>query len=187
MSEPVGQGPRFLAKLLDVVIIFSLLMIPAFIIPESDDAYAVLGLVMIGSWFIYAGTCNAIWSCTIGKRVMGLIVVDKNGFKAPWWKTYLRAALEYTYAIAGLVWIVTLCCIPYSEKRRSWVDFVAGTMVTRKPSLLKPNTPPPLVNPSPRHGQMNFDEEIMRLATLKDQGLITDQEFSDRKRKILGI
>ena len=46
--------------------------------------------------------------------------------------------------------------------------------------------PPPPATPAPG-GEPNLADEIQRLSTLKDQGILSEDEFSAAKSKLLGL
>lgn len=52
------------------------------------------------------------------------------------------------------------------------------------------SAPQPVASPAPESQQLNADAqivEIKKFAALKDQGILTEEEFSAKKKQILGI
>ena len=52
-----------------------------------------------------------------------------------------------------------------------------------------PSQPAPAAEPAPQAGggSESYIEELEKLAQLKDQGIITDEEFQAKKRQLLGL
>src|SRR6476620_9547235 len=49
------------------------------------------------------------------------------------------------------------------------------------------SAPPPPAPAAPPGGEPNLADEIQRLSTLKDQGILSEDEFSAAKSKLLGL
>jgi hypothetical protein len=47
--------------------------------------------------------------------------------------------------------------------------------------------PPPAAGPAPAPAPQDDMAQIQQLATMKDQGLLTEEEFQAKKKQILGI
>jgi len=72
-----------------------------------------------------------------------------------------------------------------------WIIAFPGYLVKR-PELQRVNRKsrtfsPPRIPPSAVANQADLDQELRKLAKLKEDGIITDDEFSRKKKALLGI
>jgi len=61
---------------------------------------------------------------------------------------------------------------------------------SRRMSAAQPppqEAPPQAATPAPAAPQQDDMAEIQQLATMKDQGILTEEEFEAKKKQILGI
>src|SRR5437660_11503608 len=132
------------------------------------------------NWFMVA-----IRGATVGKRMVGAVVVDKYDRRCGWGRAFGRALLEYTYLLP-LIWIISVIALSLSKESRNSLDHTAGTRVVRRDSVRhlcsRPNAvqDPPLVSPRTHPG--DFEQQIRKLARLRDDGLITETDFEQKKR-----
>jgi uncharacterized RDD family membrane protein YckC len=181
---PASVGLRYWAKIVDLTVVLG----PAFLISMIDEATG--GFIIIFGWLIYNWFMVAIWGATLGKLKVGVVIVDKQDGRCGWGRALGRALLEYTYLLP-LVWIISVIALAVSKESRSPLDHSAGTRVVRRDSVRHlfaraTSVPePPLVSPRTHPG--DFEQQLRKLARLRDDGIITDIDFEQKKREILGL
>ena len=142
-----------------------------------DMAAVVIGVIVLGQtypvligamlWpvvFLYFTVCNKLGS-SIGKAALGLKVISVDERPIDW----LRATLRSVFWLVGLASLgLGLMSITWDEKGQGLHDKVSGTMVVKR-----------------GEGREKVFERIRTLARLRDQGLITDEEFERKKADLL--
>jgi uncharacterized RDD family membrane protein YckC len=128
---------RLLAFLLDGLVIgFPLGAITALLNPQPGSvADTILGLSIYGIFFLYHGVLNATVGFTPGKWIAGVRVIDTEGHKLGFGKSFLRAFGYFLSAIPlglGFLWAVR------NPERRTWHDKLAGTRVVSVRHYSKP-------------------------------------------------
>jgi len=125
--QPVGVGPRIVAGIIDVVVML-LIMIPlTFIAGQSLGAQ--LGVSLVG--LIYFIVMEATKGATVGKMVMGLKVVKKDGSAISWPESVIRNLLRIVDALP-VFYIVGIICIAVTDLKQRVGDMAAGTLVVKK-------------------------------------------------------
>ncbi len=133
ITTPAGFWRRFLASILDTIIIgLPLALISYFITGDwNGDIYTSL------VDFLYYLIVPVIWmGYTIGKRIVGVRIVKINGEKLGIGSMLLRTI------VAGIVYVVTLgiglivsaFMVGLRRDKRAIHDFIAGTYVTYEKS-----------------------------------------------------
>lgn len=156
---------RFLASLIDAIFLTALLFpIQWFIydrlILTNETLIRIWDIFMELVLYVYTISLHALYGRTIGKRVMGLKIIDQSekraiGFRqallrdlvpllgvtalcaAAWW-TYDPDAIGDAYTLAGIssgisfLWFIAeLATAAMNGKRRAVHDYIAGTVVVR--------------------------------------------------------
>ena len=126
---------------------------PDKLMPQQADptVATIFGVVMVVAAFLYCTVPLVYRGQTVGKRLMGLVVVGENGTDVTWpqavrrfvaWEgpgiVLVAIALPTTGAIstiagaAGFAWSAAIL-LPslLDEERRTWADRFAGTRVVR--------------------------------------------------------
>lgn len=149
-----GFGPRLGAKLVDWVVVylpisfvFSMISFSMSIAQEVDAtgeptfSDAELGLMMLSSmvprvvFFFYQAYCYAKWSATLGKRMLGLKVVDSDGAPLSGLQAVGRAGAEI---LTGLTCFLGYLTMLLDSQQRTLHDFIAATRVVRAPKVETP-------------------------------------------------
>ena len=142
-----------------------------------DMAAVVIGVIVFGQaspvligamlWpavFLYFTVCNKLGS-SIGKAALGLKVISVDERPIDW----PRATLRSVFWLVGLASLgLGLMAITWDEKGQGWHDKVSGTMVVKR-----------------GESREKVLERLRTLARLRDQGLITDEEFERKKADLL--
>ena len=130
MTNPGGFWVRFLANLLDAIIIGIPLGILSAIIGGfwgEDEPFT--GLIS----FLYTLLLPILWyGYTVGKKIMGVRIVKVNGEKLGFWAMFLRtfvAGLLYGVTL-GVALIISAFMVGLRDDKRGIHDLIAGTYVT---------------------------------------------------------
>lgn len=144
--EPVGVGSRFLAAFLDSLILGSIclatLIVGLFLLGALDVAKAPklltgsvssILLVLVGILFTgYKLLFEAIWNGqTLGKRLVGIRVVQENGLPVEFAQVLVRHLLRLVDFLPSLYFLGVLCILA-SRRGQRLGDMVAGTVVVRE-------------------------------------------------------
>ncbi len=137
-------GRRALAQVLDALIIgvplfFLTLPFGTSITNEelSDGQLLWLTVVWVGASLIYTTTAIAIWGMTIGKRIVGLKVVNRaDGGPVSWTYASVRALVPTVVQLVpvigpGLAIVVYLRAV-FHPLRQGLHDAAAGTIVVKR-------------------------------------------------------
>lgn len=131
VSEPAGFWSRFLAGLLDGIIVGLPLYILSNLLTGSTDDNWVTQLLL----FLYSLLLPVFWGgCTIGKRLCGIKIQKVSDEGPPGIGTMLLRNLVagFVYGITlGIGWIISLFMVVFREDKRSIHDFIAGTEVVQ--------------------------------------------------------
>ena len=85
-------------------------------------------LSMIVWWIYYAVLYSSVWQASVGKKVLGLKVVGKNGDRI----SFGRATGRYaSYVVSGLICGIGYMMIGWTKKKRGLHDMIAGTYVIK--------------------------------------------------------
>ncbi|SET14238.1 RDD family protein [Oceanobacillus limi] len=125
-DSPVGIVERFIAFVVDLIVIFTIASIAGLLYDTSVIVIAVI------SSYIYAITLPLLWNgYTIGKRFVGIRIASITNEKlslSMMVKRELLAGLLYSIC-AGILTLVSILIMNRND-RRSIHDLVASTYVT---------------------------------------------------------
>jgi uncharacterized RDD family membrane protein YckC len=138
------RGRRLVATAIDAVLVpsLSLLLVAATGVVEDAEDYADLWwiahvlLLAVTSYILLNG--YTLWRSqqTLGKRIMGIAMVDAVGAPVAWWRLILLRAPFF--ALMFLILVPPIALLPlvdhlciFGKKRRCLHDRVAGTYVVR--------------------------------------------------------
>lgn len=151
-TKTAGWGVRSLAFIIDfivlsvVVLLFNLMWL-ILLNPEFDEialhntryylGFLFLGIPIIGLILGYFMVFEAIYSTTLGKRLLGLFVVDESGIKINWMQTFIRNVTKVPFLTSFLLFDILFGIISEKTKGRKQrvLDFVAGTKVVQTKKL----------------------------------------------------
>lgn len=150
-----SPGARFGARVFDVVLLFVVDMAillaavdwAAFsdeVQEETPDFTGVFPgtgilLVLAAIWSLYNIIPVALWGRTLGKRVVGIKIVDARSGEAPGWgKAVARwaiaglpAAIPFLMWIGWLWWILCNVSLTWDRVHQGWHDKAARTLVIK--------------------------------------------------------
>ncbi len=122
-------GARFLAALLDGVFLYivAFLFTAAFLLLPASGASGLLLVFLAVIEVGYYWVPTALWGQTLGKRLLGIKVVDAEGEPPGWGRAAMRELVgKFLSGLSlGLGFLVAL----FHPKRRALHDLVGGTWV----------------------------------------------------------
>ena len=179
-------GSRFVASLIDAVIMLIPMMILGMIVP-------FVGPLVIGLFYkpIFEAS---LAQATPGKRIMGLVVSDLNGNRITIKAAFIRYAISF---LSCLLLCIGHIVALFTEKKQSVHDLVADTIVTdgkmggelfqdwsdQVKSLFSSEAFSNKNNPIP--SDMSRLDILERLHKLRESGAITDEEYDKQKQSLL--
>ncbi|MCO5736942.1 MULTISPECIES: RDD family protein [Stenotrophomonas maltophilia group] len=174
-----GPVPRAMAWLVDLGVRIAVLVVMSIPLALLDSFGSGLGLVlMFLVYWAYPIVCEALWGRTLGKRVLGLRVLARDGAPVGWMAAITRNLLR-TVDMLPFGYALGLISSLFDPHGRRLGDLVAGTVVVHAPVLYLP--PPPtidsvLVPPQPLRPEeqaalMAFAERAPRLSAARQQEL----------------
>ncbi len=177
--EPAGLGSRFIAALLDALIqyavlfLFYLVGMPIAIAAISREGswsettgFLIIAILLVGTgllFFLYKLLLEAFWNGqTVGKRVIGIRVVQANGMPAGFLTIAIRNLLRIVDYLPGY-YIVGAVCVLATNKKQRLGDMAAGTIVVRDRPAGAPLIPVGHLSHSPTTDLNRLHEYVIRL------------------------
>ena len=141
-SPYAGYGARLLAFLIDQLFLLSLLFLLIAVAalevlltsdygevdPPTRSYYVGIGIVgaFLPLWLLYHVLCWGFWGKTIGKMVMGIQIVRRDGDRIGLGRAILRT---FAYLISTLTLHLPTLFALFGDERRAMHDILAGTVV----------------------------------------------------------
>ena len=134
-----GFWKRFAALIIDIIIVFvggmMALMFFIFLLAASglpQDAMEritnLLGAAI--AWLYWAGFESSSWQATLGKRAVGIIVVDAQGHPI----SFLRATgRHFAKYISGLILLIGYFMAAFTPQKQALHDLIASCLVINRP------------------------------------------------------
>jgi uncharacterized RDD family membrane protein YckC len=99
--------------------------------PNSiSAAQAISGLVvLVLEWLYFALLESSNWRGTVGKRAVGLIVVDEHGRRISFGRATGRF---FSKIISGVILLIGFMMAGWNHKKRALHDMIAGTLVLKR-------------------------------------------------------
>ena len=148
-TSPARWRIRFLASIIDFTIIIGLFiffgLIRLYLADYQLEAlkwhgleipfgFFFISLPAFGFLLVYFIVCEYVYSTTIGKKMLGLLVVDESGIKISWTQSFIRNITKVPFLTSFLPFDFLLGIL--SEKTRGRqqrvLDFIAGTLVVKQ-------------------------------------------------------
>ena len=123
-TQYAGFGERFLAWLIDVVIICIGSAVVRMVL--GSIVGGLIGLALSIAYEIYF--LSSPKQATIGKQVMGIIVTDLNGARIDPGKAALRWVGK---VISFLIFFIGYIIAAFTERKQALHDMIAGTLVLK--------------------------------------------------------
>jgi len=80
------------------------------------------------AWVYFAGQEASPWQATLGKKAMGLIVVDREGARCGFGTTTLRFLVKN---FVSPIFLLGFLMVLFTEHKQALHDMVAGTFVEK--------------------------------------------------------
>ena len=137
----VGLGRRIPAALIDGAVLLALLLAESILlivvfgvkvandVSTGDIPFFIVGAAI--AWLYCAGMESGRRGATLGKRALGLEVLDLDGERPSFARASLRFMARALTFLVGWLWI------PLTHRRQALHDLAAGTIVVR--SSRRPN------------------------------------------------
>ncbi|WP_050615200.1 RDD family protein [Bacillus testis] len=129
MYDSVGFWKRFAATLLDIVIFLVVAKIIGLVVSDNDAREMTSSILQV----FYMLLVPIFWSgYTVGKKMMGIRIVRKDGRKlgiGTMLLRYLVAGIIYGLTF-GIATIVSAFMVGIRKDHRAIHDFIAGTYVS---------------------------------------------------------
>jgi hypothetical protein len=128
-ATAVGAGPRFLAKVVDLALVVGSGYFVFYSVSKD------IGTVWIFfGWLFYNWLMIATRGATLGKMMVGAVVVSKGDVPCGWARSLGRVLLEYLY-LFPLVWLLSVIIFLFDKANRTPLDHTAGTRVVKRQDI----------------------------------------------------
>ncbi|MHA1969356.1 MAG: RDD family protein [Candidatus Hodarchaeales archaeon] len=148
-TKPAGWGIRTIALFIDFTALMVVIVIFGFINLILSDfqvediklyemhfpfEFMFVGIPIIGFILGYFIFFEKSYSSTLGKKLLGLTVVDESGIKITWIQSFIRNFTKVPFLTSFLPFDFLLGVLSEKTKGRKLrvLDFVAGTKVVQK-------------------------------------------------------
>ena len=130
----IGFWERFLAYIIDTLVIllpFSIIIL--FFKGESSNSENISDskfiVITVLSWIYSAGLNSSNWQATIGKKVLGIIVVDEYGDRLTFKKATCRF---FAQILSSLLFYIGFMMVGWTKHKQGLHDKIAKTFVIKK-------------------------------------------------------
>ncbi len=160
-----GFWVRVLAAIIDGLILY----IPVTLIEAlfGEDSWMSIVFVIVLWWQYTAQMLSSSWRATVGKKVVGLEVLDTNLAQL----TFREASFRFLYSFISYSFILPIFMMFFNDKKQTFHDYFAKTIVVDVSSMLK-NAP----------RSISIEE-----VNLKKDVDIEDTRYQNNKIKRIGI
>lgn len=139
-----GPVSRMLALLVDLGVVVAIgrvvqqILAPlGFFGKDFSDAIRIVAYFVIS--LAYMALAEWLWrGQTVGKRLLGLRVVDAGGFRLEPSQVIVRNLMRFVDALPALYFVGGIACL-VSRHRQRLGDLAAGTVVIRAPNPARPD------------------------------------------------
>ncbi len=139
-----GPVSRMLALLVDLGVVVAIGKVVQQILAPlgffgKDFSNAVLIVAYFAISLAYTALAEWLWrGQTVGKRLLGLRVVDAGGFRLEPSQVIVRNLMRFVDALPALYFVGGIACL-VSRHRQRLGDLAAGTVVIRAPKPARPD------------------------------------------------
>ena len=152
-----------------------------------------VGLLGFAGWTIYAWTRGQ----TPGKQLLSMYVTREDGSRAGGWHMFTREFLVKGILFNGLLGMITFGIVPllaalwltWDRNHQALWDKITNTYVAYSPNGFVPSTSKELAPPARLDGGPAIvpgtTEQLRDLARLRDEGIITDEEYAERRQRLV--
>lgn len=101
---------------------------PELIVTIVSSVFVYIALAFVGQWLYEALLTSSSWQATIGKRVLGLKVVDEAGNRIGFGRATGRF---FAKILSSMFFYIGFIMIGFTERKTGLHDMLAGTRVLR--------------------------------------------------------
>ncbi|MFO7955059.1 RDD family protein [Thioalkalivibrio sp.] len=95
--------------------------------PATEVTWILVNVVV--GWLYWAGMHSSQYQATLGKRVLGLRVVDYDGERI----SFMRATgRHFATILSGMILMIGYIMVAFTRRRQALHDLIAQTLVVRK-------------------------------------------------------
>jgi uncharacterized RDD family membrane protein YckC len=132
MTQYASFGKRFLAALLDGVILSIINILVGFVLglilgDAGTQVGSLVGILI--AWLYYAYQESSDKQATIGKQALKIVVTDLEGKRIDFVKATIR---YFSKIISALILLIGYIMAAFTEKKQALHDIIAGTLVLEK-------------------------------------------------------
>lgn len=132
MTQYASFGKRFLAALLDGIILSIINILVSFvlglILGRAGSQISSLAGILI-AWLYYAYQESSDKQATLGKQAMGIVVTDLEGKRID----FIKATIRYfSKIISSLILLIGYIMAAFTERKQALHDIIAGTLVLNR-------------------------------------------------------
>jgi uncharacterized RDD family membrane protein YckC len=132
MTQYASFGKRFLAALLDGVILSIINILVGFVLGlilgrAGTQVGSLVGVLI--AWLYYAYQESSDKQATIGKQALRIVVTDLEGKRIDFVKATIR---YFSKIISALILLIGYIMAAFTEKKQALHDIIAGTLVLEK-------------------------------------------------------
>jgi uncharacterized RDD family membrane protein YckC len=139
-----GPVSRMLAFVVDIGVVITIGSVAKQVLgPLGFFGKDFLSAIQIMSYFVislaYMAVAEWLWrGQTVGKRLLGLRVVDASGFRLEPSQVIVRNLMRFVDGLPGLYLVGGIACLVNRHRQRLG-DLAAGTVVIRAPKVARPD------------------------------------------------
>jgi len=114
--------------ILNIVIFLSLSLLPGGSDLLIDSFEAVFIPIAIFGWLYFAGLHSSKWQASVGKKALGLKVVDKEFNRI----SFVRATgRHFAEVLSAMIIFIGYLMVAWTKKKQGLHDMIAGTYVVK--------------------------------------------------------
>ena len=128
-----GFWIRVLANLIDGIVLLIPKLLISFLLEAASHAENEVSLnitvfiwTLLFYWVYYAGLQSSAWQATVGKKAVGLKVIDENGNRISFGRATGRHFASY---ISTVIFCIGYMMVGWTSKKQGLHDMIAGTLV----------------------------------------------------------
>lgn len=97
--------------------------------PMMVAFFGTMAVCLLFSLFYYSLLHSSKWQATIGKKLLGLKVTDKNGNRLSFWRSLGRYIVSSL--LSGIL-LIGFILAAFTEKKQALHDLIVGSFVVKK-------------------------------------------------------
>jgi uncharacterized RDD family membrane protein YckC len=119
---------RLVAIIIDGIFISTIVLVLGYLLGLDLQGPIQNAISIFINWGYFAGMESSPGQATLGKKAMGLRVVDINGDQLSFWNATGR---YFSKIISALILLIGFFMAAFTEKKQALHDIIAGTLVIK--------------------------------------------------------